>query len=127
MKREGQVASFRVVARGTECIPVLEAKEWTASGQAGTRWTVVQNTVTEAAVATAGQAASAATGRGQREKEGEWQTVTSKRNEKAGEGKAKQAMPAKVTKAGQMLSVAKPTLSPKEGEGEGYMESEDIV
>jgi hypothetical protein len=26
-----------------------------------------------------------------------------------------------------MLSVAKPTLSPKEGEGDRYMESEDIV
>jgi hypothetical protein len=65
-------------------------------------------------------------GRDQREKEGKWQTVTSKRNQTAKTGKAIQATPAKVANAGKMLLVAKSTLSPKGGEGEGYMESEDM-
>ncbi len=42
-------------------------------------------------------------------------------------GKAKQATLAKVATAGTSLSVVEPTLFPKEGEGEGYMDSEDIV
>jgi hypothetical protein len=45
MRREGQVASFRVISGGMGCIHVLEATERTASSQAATRWTVVQNTV----------------------------------------------------------------------------------
>jgi hypothetical protein len=51
-------------------------------------------TVLEAAAT--GKAATVAMGGGQRKKEGEWQTVTSSKNQKTGAGKAKKATPAKV-------------------------------
>jgi hypothetical protein len=40
LRREGLVASFRVVAKGTGFILVLGTKEWTASAQAAARWMV---------------------------------------------------------------------------------------
>ena len=122
LRRDGYVASFRVVSRGTGCIPVLEAKEWMASGQAATRWSVFHDTTTEAARPTLEDTPAA-------RREEEWQTVTSKRNQKAAgtAGTAKRATPAKLATTGGNLSVAKPTLSPKGREVDSQMDSEDIV
>ena len=43
LKREGLIASFRVVARGLGCIPVLETRARTAGGQPAARWMVYQD------------------------------------------------------------------------------------
>jgi hypothetical protein len=40
LRMAGTIASFRVVARGVGCIPVLEAKGWTAEGMREPRWRV---------------------------------------------------------------------------------------
>ena len=124
LRREGQVASFRVVSRGTGCIPVLEVKEWMESGQAATRWTVFQDTAAGAARADVEETPAVNNDNNRREED--WQTVTSKRNQRAA-GKAKQATPAKVATTGTNLSVAKPTLSPKGREREDQMESEEDI
>ncbi len=97
-----------------------------ARGQTATRWTVFQDTTPVAVAATAAATPAAKDG-DQRRKEYEWQTVTNKRSQRAVAGKTKQATLAKVATAGTSLSVAEPTLLPKEGEGEGYIDSEDIV
>jgi hypothetical protein len=124
LKRDGQVVSFRVVARGAGCIPVLETREWLASGQPAARWAVHRDAAQTAAETAAAAPKEKAAGEQQQEREEEWQTVTNRRNQKTA-GKAKQATPAKVTSTGSRLSVAaKPTLSPKGGED---MDSEDIV
>ncbi len=107
------MASFRVVARGAGCIPVLETREWLASGQPVARCAVHRDAAQTAAEAAA--AASTAAGGKQQEREEECQTVTNRRNQKTA-GKVKQATPAKVTSTGNRWSVAaKPTLSPRGG------------
>jgi hypothetical protein len=40
MRASGEIASFRVVARGPGCIPVLEVKGWLGDGRREPRWSV---------------------------------------------------------------------------------------
>jgi hypothetical protein len=40
LRTSGAIASFRVVARGLGCIPVLEVKGWTGEGQREAKWRV---------------------------------------------------------------------------------------
>jgi len=40
LRNSGSIASFRVVARGTGCIPVLEVKGWLGEGYKEARWRV---------------------------------------------------------------------------------------
>ena len=40
LRKEGSVASFRVVARGEGCVPILEVKGWEAGGRRESRWRV---------------------------------------------------------------------------------------
>jgi hypothetical protein len=40
LRTNGAIASFRVVARGVGCIPVLEVKGWAEGGQRESRWRV---------------------------------------------------------------------------------------
>jgi len=40
LRTGGSVASFRVVARGEGCVPVLEVKKWESDGRRESRWRV---------------------------------------------------------------------------------------
>jgi hypothetical protein len=75
LKRDGQVVSFRVVARGVGCIPVLETREWLASGEPAARWAVHRDTAQMAAGAAPAAPRETVAGRQQQQREEEWQTA----------------------------------------------------
>jgi hypothetical protein len=131
LRMNGEVANFRVVARGLGCIPVLEVRERVQSGQPAARWVVHQETREEDPEATAAsgkQAPTKSTGA----TEGEWQTVGGRkktvRQETAGAKMTQERVkgtPVKVVAGSGRLSVPQPgTLPPRE---RGEEMEEDIV
>lgn len=135
LKTNGVIASFRVVARGLGCIPVLETKERIAGGGQAARWAVYQDMSDERQEDR--RAADQATpARGQEaDGRGEWQVVGGKkktggrqetvdrRSEERERSKIR-GTPGKVAGTGR-LSVPQPGTTPSV---EGVEEAEaDIV
>ena len=131
LRMNGEVANFRVVARGLGCIPVLEVRERVQGGQPAARWVVHQETREEDPEATAAsvkQAPAKSTGAA----EGEWQTVGGRkktvRQETTGARMTQERVkgtPVKVAAGSGRLSVPQPgTLPPRE---RGEEMEEDIV
>jgi len=126
LRQDGQVASFRVVARGQGCIPVLEIRERVRAGQPPARWTVYQETEEAATAAEGGGEATPVRGRNASGGE-EWQVVRRKTREQPGEReKTNKGTPRKVAGGTGRLSVPQPGTLPPSQEGES-MEEDNIV
>jgi hypothetical protein len=133
LRMNGEIANFRVVARGLGCIPVLEVRDRVSSGQPAARWVVFQETREEEMEATAASEKQApAKSRGTTDGDGEWQTVGGKK--KAGKKDAAggemtqervKGTPIKVAGGTGRLSVPQPGTLPPRERGEDM--EEDIV
>ena len=128
LRQNGIIASFRVVARGQGCIPVLEVRERVRAGQPPARWSIYQEPEEEDRAAGGGDATPA---RGRTASGGEeWQVAGGRRrvrNEQQQEQeKARnKGTPRKVASDTGRLSVPQPGTFPPLQEGEDM--DEDIV
>jgi hypothetical protein len=128
LRMNGEVASFRVVARGLGCIPVLETRDRATGGQTA-RWAVYKEKEAEATDEATPARGRSATG------EGEWQVVGGRKKTVRNEGKERnesqerarvRGTPSKVAGGTGRLSVPQPgTIPPTQREEE--MEADEIV
>ena len=126
LRQNGHVASFRVVARGQGCIPVLEIRERVRAGQPTARWTIHQEEKDDGI--TAGDGDTVTPIRGRTASGGvEWQEVGGRRRRRDQQQEQEKTKnkdtPRKVAGGTGRLSVAQPGALPPRQEGES-MEDE---